>query len=230
MVLNHLFFLWKKLVVRVWNHFERIFWPKQNKPLTPNIDWGVALSRLIKSTRSSTQISCLQSLETKRKGSENNFKKKWANHPSNQNNNESLIPFPKVLRIQPYIKKSCPWSMTNNGIYAKATCFRNVEPKISFYAGSTCPRLRGNGPWQKTKSFCSAGEFCLFVCYEGLKAMTPREMMVMPGREIVPSDCGTYAEINNALPVHSQRRFQGYLASLQALPEKHRKNQSISDS
>ena len=203
MVLNHLFFLRKKLVVRVWNHFERIFWPKQNKPLTPNIDWGVALSRLIKSTRSSTQISCLQSLETKRKGSENNFKKKWANHPSNQNNNESLIPFPKVLRIQPYIKKSCPWSMTNNGIYAKATCFRNVEPKISFYAGSTCPRLRGNGPWQKTKSFCSAGEFCLFVCYEGLKAMTPREMMVMP--------------------VHSPARFQGYLASLRALPEKHRK-------
>ena len=37
------------------------------------------------------------------------------------------------------------------------------------------------------------------VCHEGLKAMAPREMMVMP--------------------VHSQARFQGYLASLLALPE-----------
>ena len=64
---------------------------------------------------------------------------------------------------------------------------------------------------------------------KGLKAMTPREMMVMPGREIVPSDCRTYAEINNAPPVHSPARFQGYLASLRALPESIGRK-SISDS
>lgn len=122
------------------------------------IDWGVPLSRLIKSTRSSTQISCLHQRTQnggcnfffKQKGFRKQFQKKWANHPSNQNNNDSLTHFPKVLRIKPYIKKSCPWSMTNNGIHAKATCFPNVEPKISFYTGSTCPRLRGNGPWQKS--------------------------------------------------------------------------------